>query len=67
MLINLKQKGYKLGLITDGFSITQGNKLKALDIENLFDIIVISEEFGSKKPDLRNYELFEHLKTDEFF
>ncbi len=67
LLINLKQKGHFLGLITDGFSITQRNKLKALDIENLFDLIVISEEFGSEKPDLRNFEVFEHLETDEFF
>jgi putative hydrolase of the HAD superfamily len=66
LLIDLKQKGYKLGLITDGFSITQRNKLKALDIENLFDMVVISEEFGSTKPDSKNFEIFEHFETQNF-
>ncbi len=66
LLIDLKKGGNNLGLISDGFSITQRNKLKALDIEELFDMIVISEEFGSEKPDLRNFEVFEHLETDEF-
>lgn len=53
-----KAQGYKIGLITDGRSVTQRNKLRALGIEALFDRIVISEEFGSTKPDLRNYEVF---------
>ncbi|MHA4842628.1 HAD family hydrolase [Flavitalea antarctica] len=43
------------GLITDGRSVTQRNKLKALGIEDLFSEIIISEEFGSEKPDERNY------------
>ncbi len=47
-----------LGLVTDGRSITQRNKLKALGIENKFKKIVISEEFGSEKPSLRNFEVF---------
>lgn len=51
-------KSYKIGLITDGRSITQRNKLKALEIEHIFDKIVISEEFGSTKPDERNYKAF---------
>ena len=53
-----KTQGYKIGLITDGRSVTQRNKLRALGIEALFDKIVISEEFGSSKPDLHNYEVF---------
>jgi putative hydrolase of the HAD superfamily len=46
------------GLLTDGRSITQRNKLKALHIENHFSDIIISEEFGSEKPDERNYLYF---------
>lgn len=53
-----KKSNYKLGLITDGRSITQRNKLKALGIENLFDKIIISEELGSSKPDERNFTFF---------
>lgn len=48
-----------MGLITDGRSITQRNKLKALGIEHYFQDIIISEEFGSEKPDERNYLYFE--------
>lgn len=66
-LINLKNKGYKLGLITDGFSVTQRNKIKALEIESLFDLIVISEEFGSEKPTEANYLVFHQFNTDDYY
>ncbi|HBK83902.1 MAG TPA: HAD family hydrolase [Flavobacterium sp.] len=62
ILKKIKESGNFLGLISDGRSVTQRNKLKALNIEMMFDKIVISEEFGSTKPDLRNYEIF--LKND---
>lgn len=51
-------KGYKIGLISDGRSITQRNKLKSLEIEHVFEKIVISEEFGSTKPNSENYKVF---------
>lgn len=57
-LTTLSQKGFVLGLVTDGYSVTQRNKIKALDIENLFDLIIISEEFGSVKPNEANYTAF---------
>jgi putative hydrolase of the HAD superfamily len=57
----------KLGLITDGRSITQRNKLKSLGIDSLFDQIIISEEFGSEKPDIRNYEIFQIKYPDHSF
>lgn len=55
----LHQEGVILGLITDGRSVQQRNKLKALGlfyIDN--EDIVISEEFGSEKPALENYAYF---------
>lgn len=55
-LNELKEKGAKLGLISDGRSITQRNKIKALGLEGFFDIEIISEEFGSEKPSLKNYQ-----------
>lgn len=58
-LQTLKEYAVPMGLITDGRSITQRNKLKALGIEQLFSDIIISEEFGSSKPDSRNYLYFE--------
>jgi putative hydrolase of the HAD superfamily len=58
-LNRLAKTSIPMGLITDGRSVTQRNKLKALSIENLFTEIVISEEFGSEKPSERNYLFFE--------
>lgn len=67
LLIELKQNGYKLGLITDGFSITQCNKIKSLGIENLFDLIIISEEFGTEKPNENNFKVFHQFQTDDYY
>lgn len=67
ILIKIKGTGYKLGLITDGRSVTQRNKLKALNIEDLFDKIIVSEEFGSTKPDERNFKAFLIDDIDEYF
>lgn len=67
MLIDLKSEGHFLGLVTDGFSITQRNKIKALDIEDLFDLIVVSEEFGSEKPSENNFLTFHQFGTKQYF
>lgn len=50
---------YNVGLITDGRSVQQRNKIKSLGLEKYFQEIVISEEFGSEKPDLKNFQFFE--------
>ncbi len=57
-LVQLFEKSIPAGLITDGRSITQRNKLKALGIEDYFSDLIISEEFGSEKPDENNYRYF---------
>ncbi len=59
-LTALKEKGFTLGLISDGRSITQRNKIDALELERFFpdENIVISEEFGSEKPSEDNYRYF---------
>ena len=64
ILESLKCKGYILGLITDGRSIQQRNKINALGLHKWFkdENIIISEEFGSEKPCLRNYKYF----TDKY-
>lgn len=59
-----KNKNYKIGLISDGRSVSQRNKLKALKIEKLFEEIIISEEFGSEKPNENNYLTF--MKYDDY-
>jgi putative hydrolase of the HAD superfamily len=58
MLIAIKKRNGRTGIITDGRSITQRNKIKALGLEEYFDKIVISEEFGSQKPADSLFESF---------
>ena len=53
-------KNGKIGILTDGRSITQMNKLKALKLIPFLDHIVISEEIGSEKPDEKNYKSVEN-------
>lgn len=60
LLKRLKALGYKLGIITDGRSITQRNKIKALGLEQYIDIMIISEETGYSKPDKYNFRLIEN-------
>jgi putative hydrolase of the HAD superfamily len=44
-LSNLKDH-YKLGLITDGYLISQKNKASALNLYNIFDTLIFSDEYG---------------------
>lgn len=56
----LKAEGVRIGLITDGRSVQQRNKIEALGLGKWIEEenIVISEEFGSEKPNVANYEYF---------
>jgi putative hydrolase of the HAD superfamily len=64
----LTDKGINAGLITDGRSITQRNKLKSLGLQNYFSSVIISEEFGSEKPCEQNFLHFEKLfPSNRFF
>jgi putative hydrolase of the HAD superfamily len=61
----LLSHGNEMSLITDGRSITQRNKLKALGIESYFKNIVISEEVNSEKPSDYNFNLVMNNKCPE--
>lgn len=58
VLLELKKKVFKTGLITDGRSMQQRNKISALGLSDYFDEIIISDEFGSEKPDIKNFKYF---------
>lgn len=58
---------YKMGIITDGRSITQRHKLKSLGIIELMDKIVISEEMGSTKPNQKNFTCFSDEALCEYY
>lgn len=51
MLEDLKKENFKLGMITNGYGQFQMDNIKALGIENYFDVILVSEWEGIKKPD----------------
>jgi len=65
-LLNSFKKKYKLALITDGLGYVQRNKVKALTIENLFDLIIYTDDYSEKKskPDLYSFrKAIEHLNV----
>ena len=65
MLKNLKDKGLKLGLITNGPSQLQRKKLEMLDLEKYFDEIIVSGELGEEKPSTKPFEVMaERLKMN---
>ena len=64
-LEKLLSQGDEMSLITDGRSITQRNKLRALGIESFFKTIVISEEVNSEKPSENNFKMVMNSKHTE--
>ena len=52
-----RREGYKLGIITDGCSKVQWNKIKDLDIEELVDKIIVTDDLGKEfwKPHKKSY------------
>ncbi len=64
----LKEKGIRLGIISDGDVARQKNKLKITGIENDFDCVIITDELGDisyRKPDERSYiKMSETLGVD---
>jgi len=51
ILEDLKSKNLLLGMITNGYGQFQMDNIKAVGIENYFDVILVSEWEGIKKPD----------------
>lgn len=53
VLSGLKERGYRLGVVTNGRDSFQRSKIASLGIEPYFDVILTSGELGIKKPDPR--------------
>lgn len=51
VLADVKARGLKTGLITNGKAAIQREKLKLLNLTDSFDAIVLCGEFGVQKPD----------------
>jgi HAD superfamily hydrolase (TIGR01509 family) len=57
LLASLRDRGYLLALITNGFSETHRDKIAALGLDDAFDAIFIADEVGMVKPDARLFLL----------
>jgi putative hydrolase of the HAD superfamily len=57
LLIYLKKKGYRLGVISNGLTIKQWEKLIRLGLYHFFDEVVTSEEAKVEKPDNEIFNL----------
>lgn len=57
LLQSLKQRGHKVYLLSNAQSIFTRYEMRYLGIEDLFDDIFISSEYGCKKPDSRFYKV----------
>lgn len=55
-LEELKKRGYKLGMVTNGNSLLQNTKLDTAGIRDLFDMAVVSDDIGIWKPDKGIFE-----------
>ncbi|GAA5162526.1 HAD family hydrolase [Viridibacterium curvum] len=50
-LHTLEARGWKIGIVSNGSSRTQRDKINRTALSQWADVAVISEEFGSKKPE----------------
>lgn len=67
VLATLAECGFNLGIVTDGRSLQQRNKISSLGLDKYFENIIISEEFGFEKPNLTNFSFFENLFPNSSF
>jgi len=67
-MLKIRDKGGSLGILTDGRSLTQRNKIDALGLTKIMDYIGISEELGTEKPSPENFRHVEtHFKLDKYY
>ena len=61
LLERLTNRGFRLGILSNGFEKTQIKKLSSADLKKFFDFIVSSDTAGYNKPDPRIYRYAERL------
>lgn len=58
-VLRMKETGCRVGILSNGFREVQFRKLESSGLDGLFDVIVLSEEIGVNKPDVRLYRYAE--------
>ncbi len=56
VLSSLRDRGCRLGLLTNGSEEQQLSKLSATGLAEIFDVVCISEAIGAQKPDARAFD-----------
>lgn len=56
-LLLLRDRGYKLGVITEGRPVKQWEKLIRLGLQHFFHSVIISEEIQRQKPDAEMFRI----------
>ncbi len=56
LLDYLREKGYKTGVLSNGFKGVQQLKLDSTGMASKIDLVVLSDDIGINKPDVRLYE-----------
>jgi putative hydrolase of the HAD superfamily len=56
-LIVLRDNGLKIGIVSNGRSVKQWEKIIRLGLQHFFHTVVISEEVGFEKPDIGIFEV----------
>lgn len=56
VLEEIKMRGYTMGIISNGVSVLQNMKLDTAGIREMFDVTVVSGDFGVYKPDRRIFD-----------
>lgn len=64
-ILNYLRPKHKLHIITNGFREIQRVKIDSGGIQDFFEHIIISEEYGLNKPDVRIFRLAEQLSGAE--
>lgn len=57
LLRYLKDKGYKLAIVTNGKTVSQSRKLRACGVDDLVEVSLISGSVGVAKPDPAIYRM----------
>ncbi len=57
VLLTLRERGYKIGVITEGLAVKQWEKLISLGLQHFFHTVLISEEVKKQKPDAEMFSI----------
>ena len=56
MLEWLRSQGYRVGVLSNGFKQVQHRKIESAGLSGLIDLVVLSDDIGVNKPDIRLFE-----------